>query len=794
MHSQPSPSRPTLLTLALLLLSTAARADEPAPKLADQLRRLDSTVIAPADERAKALPSMLARDARVRRRAAAVRENAAWQAVRTRADWEAFRDIRLKALRASLGHFPPPPKDLKVRVTRRLDGPRYRIENLVFESRPGLLVTANLYLPVEQPRSMPAILIVHSHHNPKTQGELQDMGRTWARLGCAVLVPDMLGHGERRQHPFADAASYPGPFKVGRQDYYFRYQTGVQLQLTGESLMGWMVWDLMRGLDVLLAQPGVDRQRVLVIGSVAGGGDPAAVTAALDPRVSAVVPFNFGGQQPDYALPADAERDFYYFGWPSWESTRSLRLGARDGFAQWLIVAAVAPRRLLLAHEFAWDRERDPIWPRLEKVFALYSAADHLAATSGKGSVRGKPPESTHCNNVGPYHRRLLYPILKRWLDLRIPEKEFVEKRHTAKELACLTPEVRKELRPRPVYELADELGRKQVAAARQELDALRPEERRRRLRASWGRLLGDVEPKGDPRVSGQGKQRLGNVTAERLLLEPEPGILIPALLLRPPSRPGRRPPVVVAVAQAGKQAFLKERAETVAALLDGGAAVCLPDLRGTGETRPGSSRRYNSSATTLSAGELLLGQTLLGSRLRDLRSLLRYLRTRDDLDGRRLALWSDSFAPVNAPDRRVEVPPDVEKQPDQAEPLGGLLALLGAQFEDDVRAVTARGGLVSYESLLQGQFLYVPHDALVPGALTAGDLADVAAALAPRPLRLEALVDGVNRRASAETLNEAYAAAQTAYRVAGVAKRLRLEPTPNEAVAKWLLTNVSAP
>ena len=46
---------------------------------------------------------------------------------------------------------------------------------------------------------------------------------TWARLGCAVLVPDHLGHGERRQHPFIREDSYPGPFKLGRQDYYFRY-------------------------------------------------------------------------------------------------------------------------------------------------------------------------------------------------------------------------------------------------------------------------------------------------------------------------------------------------------------------------------------------------------------------------------------------------------------------------------------------------------------------------------------------------------------------------------------------
>src|SRR5262249_30231382 len=149
----------------------------------------------------------------------------------------------------------------------------------------------------------------------------------------------------------------------------------LQLQLIGESLIGWMVHDLARGLDLLLARPGIDKDRIIVLGSVAGGGDPAAVLAALDPRGKAVVPFNFGGPQPDYPVPADAESDYYYFGMPDWESTRCLKWGARDGFAQWLIVASVAPRRLIYAHEFAWDQHRDPVWPRLQRVFEWYGAS-----------------------------------------------------------------------------------------------------------------------------------------------------------------------------------------------------------------------------------------------------------------------------------------------------------------------------------------------------------------------------------------------------------------------------------
>ena len=87
---------------------------------------------------------------------------------------------------------------MKVRTTRTLPGEGYQIENVVFESRPGLLVTANLYSPLALPKkAMPGILIIHGFHQPKSQAELQDMGVNWAKQGCVVLVPDQLCHGER---------------------------------------------------------------------------------------------------------------------------------------------------------------------------------------------------------------------------------------------------------------------------------------------------------------------------------------------------------------------------------------------------------------------------------------------------------------------------------------------------------------------------------------------------------------------------------------------------------------------
>ncbi|MBI1918821.1 MAG: acetylxylan esterase [Planctomycetes bacterium] len=776
------------ILLLLILSVTPLRAGGPGEKdLADRLRELDDKALATDADKAKRFPQMLSSDVRARIRTANRRESEAWQVIEDRAGWERFMKPRIAALRDSLGGLPRAAQDVKVRVCATLTGDGYRIENIVFESRPGLWVTANLYAPTKPGRAMPGILLCHSHHAPKTQGELQDMGMTWARLGCVVLVMDQLGHGERRQHPFVEEKSFPKPFRVSRQDYYFRGTVGLQLHLVGESQIGWMVHDLVRGVDVLLARPGVDRDKILLLGAVAGGGDPASVAAALDRRIAAVVPFNFGGPQPEttYPLPADADAAFNYAGSGSWESTRNLRLSARDGFLPWVIVGSVAPRRLDYAHEFSWDRERDPVWKRLQKIYGFYDVADRLASVHGRGKVSGTPPESTHCTNIGPVHRKQIDPALKQWFDIPIPGKEYLSRR-TVKELTCLTPELAREIKPRSVSELARDLAHQRMEAARKKRAELKPDERRQQLREDWARLLGDVKPHGPAKVVSRDVQKVGGVSLERILLEVEPGIHVPLLLLLPAHEDGTRLPVAVGVAQEGKAAFLKQRADVLAELLEKGTAVCLADVRGTGETRPGSGRGRTSAATAIAASELMLGQTLVGSRLRDLRSVLAHLRKRTDIDSKRMLLWGDSFARENAAGAVVAVPAEVEPQPRLAEPLGAFLALFGGLFEEEVRAVCARGGLLGYEALLRGPFVHIPPDAIVPGALTAGDLSDVVEAITASRW-LEGLVDGVNRRVPPAEVERTFRAAiKKAGKGDAGSLQLRDEVS-NQELAHWM-------
>jgi cephalosporin-C deacetylase-like acetyl esterase len=728
----------TTLLVAFAFLSVAA-----------DFKDVDPNVFPKDDPRTKDLPKMMWNDAKKRMQEANLRESKAFAEVKTKEQWEKYRDVRIQKLKESLGTFPEVPKDMKVKVTRELDGDGFVIQCVVYETRPGLWVSANLYLPKTVPEKMPGVIISHSHHTPKTHGELQDMGMTWARAGVAVLVPDHLGHGERRQHDFRTEKDYDKPFRASRQDYYFRYNSNLQLSAAGESLMGWMVWDLMRGVDVLLKQKNIDKERIILLGAVAGGGDPAGVTAALDSRIACVVPFNFGGWQPESRVLANPDRDFAWFGDGYWESTRGLRNGARDGFAHFVIVGSVAPRKVIYAHEFAWDAKTDPAWPRLQKIFAFYDAKDSLRVVHGKGSVTGPGgPDNTHCTHIGAVHRKGIYPALKDWFGMPVPQE--YSKRRPAEDLLCWTDKAKKELKPKKLHEVLRQQVIERSLAAEKRRSMQENGETIREQRNEWLKLLANIDPPANPKLIEGKVEAVPSGTLARFALEVEPGVVVPFLLLTPKGAKGKAP-VVVMVSSAGKQAFLKEREEVIAEFLNAGVAVCLVDVRGTGETRPGDgSPSRGGSRTSVSQTNLILGEPVLAAQLRDLRAVIHWLQAHKELDGNKIITWGDSFAKLNdGLDVALAVPLDAANLPHIAEPVGNLLALLAALFEERVKAIYKAGGAAQAPAFYQGPSLYLPHDAVIPGGVVAIELLETAVHVC-KPMDFKRTqgwgVDGYNR------------------------------------------------
>jgi dienelactone hydrolase len=758
--------------LVLVETDPSQLAKPPLPKQSDSnLAFLPDRVLS-AEQRAEVnLSGMMDNYLRSRVLKILEEEKRTWDQVKTQANWERFRDSRLKALRASLGPFPKR-CPLMTRITHEFRGNGYRRLNLVFQSQPSLWVTANLYLPAEPRGQIPGIIIIHSHHAPKSQFELQDMGIIWARAGCAVLVPDQLGYGERIQN-------YPWD----QEAHHSSYTVGIQLQLPGENLTKWRVWDTLRAVDLLLERKDVNQEQIIVMGGVAGGGDIAAVAAALDPRIGTVVPFNFGEAQPAQIRSVPEKNQWPLEladpGWGDMESTGVVPRATVDEILPWFVCVSVAPRRFIYSYELGWNVADEPAWSRYRKVFGFYDALDNLADAHGFGLMPG-PGE---CWNIGPANRRTLYPTFQRWFGIPIPfgdtnnpEYDNGDKRSSpidrrpVSELTVLTPSVASELQMKSVHELAHTRGEAEVNAARAELTEMKPAERRQWLQAKWAGKLGDIEPNRQPEAVIRWTKNVQTAHAEAITLAVEPGILVPLFLLRPSARAGIRPMVVVALAEGGKELFLTERRAQIDALLKAGVAVCLPDVRGTGETSPNPKFDLDGDAISehIAGTEVMLGNTVLGKRLKDLRTVLAYLDSRQDLDSHRIGLWGDSFVPANPArlliDEQLQwsVGPEIEQQ---AQPLGGLLALLGALYEDRVCTIAVEGGLASYLSVLEDSFAYVPADVIVAGALEAGDLADVAACLAPRPILLDNLVDGRGRLIQEAALRSQFAVLYEAYR-----------------------------
>ena len=179
-----------------------------------------------------------------------------------------------------------------------MDG--YRIEKVVFESLPGLHVTALVYVPDGPSGRKPAVLVPCGHApDGKSFRNYQELSGQLARRGYVVISWDPVGQGERSQ--FWDAARGRSRYNLVCGEHAV---LGNLACVAGSSLVRYMVWDGMRALDYLLTRADVDPARIAVTGT-SGGGFQSLYLGALDERIQVVAPSCFVT-----SLPMLAERIF----------------------------------------------------------------------------------------------------------------------------------------------------------------------------------------------------------------------------------------------------------------------------------------------------------------------------------------------------------------------------------------------------------------------------------------------------------------------------------------------------
>lgn len=188
---------------------------------------------------------------------------------------------------------------LNAKIVGHLQGDGYRIEKVLFESRPGHHVTANLYLPTTK-GPFPGVIVPCGHsHNGKAAGGYQRISILLAKHGMAALCYDPIGQGERYQmldfeneHEHFKTVSYSLKVPHPRVQYLCTTEhtaMGLGCILLGSNVAQYRIWDGMRAIDYLQSRDDIIADKIGCTGN-SGGGTLTAYLMALDDRITAAAP------------------------------------------------------------------------------------------------------------------------------------------------------------------------------------------------------------------------------------------------------------------------------------------------------------------------------------------------------------------------------------------------------------------------------------------------------------------------------------------------------------------------
>lgn len=199
------------------------------------------------------------------------------RALRDETSAHAYRDSVLKSYKKILGDLPSR-TPLNVRTIGVIDGAKYKIEKVLFESIPGHHVTTNLYLPKRKGK-MPGVLLLCGHEDEsKATISYQKTAALLALNGFVVLVVDPMSQSER--HQLVDEHG-KAMTRGGTTEHTL---INAVANLAGSGTVAFQLWDNVRALDYLVSRKEVDADRIGCLGN-SGGGTQTAYLAAFDGRI-----------------------------------------------------------------------------------------------------------------------------------------------------------------------------------------------------------------------------------------------------------------------------------------------------------------------------------------------------------------------------------------------------------------------------------------------------------------------------------------------------------------------------
>ena len=318
--------------------------------------------------------------------------------------WKEKRKLYHGQLLEMLGLDPMPERtDLKATITGRIEHEDFIVENLHYQSRPRLYVTANLYLPKKIDEPAPAILYVCGHGGVKKNGisygnkvHYQHHGAWFARHGYVCLTIDSLQLGEIE-------ATHHGTYRYNMWWWNNRGYSSADVE----------AWNCIRALDYLQSRQEVDPERLGVTGR-SGGGVYSWWIASIDDRIKAAVPVAGITDLENHVVDGTVEGHcdcMFMVNTYRWDYP--------------LVAAMVAPRPLMIG-----NTDQDRIFPldgvvrtneKVRKIYELYKAGNDLGLLITPG-----PHKDTQELRV-PAFRWFNKYLKKQEVPIDIPAEPFFE-------------------------------------------------------------------------------------------------------------------------------------------------------------------------------------------------------------------------------------------------------------------------------------------------------------------------------------------------------------------------------
>lgn len=504
---------------------------------------------------------------------------------------------------ASIGGIPYTDAPLHATSTGTETEDSYMIEKIVFQSRPQVYVTGNLYVPrsvadshAENGSKHAAVLFL-SGHNPeaKHSNRYHTVCQYLVRAGLIVFAMDPLGQGERFHYRSSN-------HRLLTESYEHEHP-GTQCWPLGDSLARYFVHDAMRAVDYMCTRPEIDPKRIGVTGS-SGGGTQTAMLMMADPRIAAAAPGTYITSRESYLYagqPQDAEQIWPGFSAAGLDHEDMLLAMAPRPVAILAVNYDIFPiegtRRTVARTKRFWDMYGCVGLLELIEDPHVHMYTDKLAQAAARffaGHLMQRPCESEASSiRVVPVSRLLCTPagqVMHTYPDARSIHDELVDRsQELSQQYTRQSDEERKES--------AREWLQKQITRNRSCCD---------------------------PNTRHLSIFQLDEMRVSQLLWWSQEGIMNNGYLFRRNDRMGDTLPVTIAVWSGGTTA-LRPRLDWIRNTCAAGRAVFLVDLSGVGLLEPypfykEDARLPYGTLSKLTTDLIFLGDSLAAMRLHDLR------------------------------------------------------------------------------------------------------------------------------------------------------------------------------